>query len=274
MCLLSPKPGALNDESMRTVVIAGGTRGIGGALADQLRQAGDKVVAIGSAHADLSSVRQTAHLVTRLPDTIDVLVLAAGRFDQRRIVTAEGFEQTFAIYVLSRYLLAERLRPALERAERPVILNLCGTGGIRAGRIHWVDPQLSRGYTMFKATMQGARANDLLGAGFAAGVGSGAAAREPGGGIRHVLYNPLLVNSGMHRQLRQPMRGVVGVAAGLLGSSVEVAAGRLVALLERPPEGALTALRRGVPVDVGGPEFDLVAAGRLYALLAELVAGV
>jgi len=60
-----------------------------------------------------------------------------------------------AIYVLSRYLLAERLRPALERADAPVILNLSGTGGIRAGRIHWDDLQLTRGYTMFKATMQG-----------------------------------------------------------------------------------------------------------------------
>jgi hypothetical protein len=96
------------------------------------------------------------HSYPRLPDTIDVLVLAAACFDQRRIVTAEGFEQTFAIYVLSRYLLAERLRLALERAKTPIILDLTGAGGIRAGRIHWADLQLSRGYSMFKATMQGA----------------------------------------------------------------------------------------------------------------------
>ncbi|MEK8107387.1 hypothetical protein NKG94_23690 [Micromonospora sp. M12] len=87
-----------------------------------------------------------------------------GRFGQRRVVTGEGFEQTFAIYVLSRYLLAERLRPALERAPAPVILNLSGTGGIRSGRLHWDDLQFTSGYTMFRATMQGARANDLLGA--------------------------------------------------------------------------------------------------------------
>jgi NAD(P)-dependent dehydrogenase (short-subunit alcohol dehydrogenase family) len=223
------------------------------------------VTAIGSADADLTSVRQTTELATRLPDRIDALVLAAGRFDQRRVVTAEGFEQTFAIYVLSRYLLAERLRPALDRARQPMILNLSGTGGIRAGHIHWDDPQLTEGYSMLRATMQGARANDLLGAGFAA--------RAPESRIRYVLYNPLFVNSGMHRQLRQPQRTLVGVAAALLGSSTRAAAERLVPLLDRPPAGPLTALRRGKPVDLTAPEFDRAAAGRLYALLAELTAG-
>ena len=220
------------------------------------------MIALGSADVDLTSVERTARLVTRLPDKIDVLVLAAGRFDQRRVVTAEGFEQTFAIYVLSRYLLAERLRPALERAATPTILNLSGTGGIRSGRIHWDDPQLAHGYTMFKATMQGARANDLLGVGFAA--------KDPDSRIRYVLYNPLFVNSGMHRQLRQPMRTLVGAVAAVLGSSTDNAATRLAALLAEPPTASLTALRRNASVPLSRPEFDGAAADRLYALLAEL----
>ncbi len=249
---------------MRTVVIAGGTRGIGGALADRMRRAGDRVVAIGSADADLTSIRQTAELVTRLPDQIDVLVLAAGRFDQRRVVSAEGFEQTFALYVLSRYLLAERLRPALHRADTPVILNLSGTGGIPTGQIHWDDLQLTRGYTMLKAAMQGARANDLLGVGFAA--------QDPHSRIRYVLYNPLFVNSGMHRYLRQPARTLVGAAAALLATSTDTAAARLMALLADPPTAPLTALRRGSPVPLSRPEFDRAAADRLYPLLAELTA--
>ncbi|MFG1837034.1 hypothetical protein ACGFH8_01210 [Micromonospora sp. NPDC049175] len=247
---------------MRTVVITGGTRGIGGALADRLRQAGDRVVAIGSADADLTSIRQTAALTNRLPDKIDVLVLAAGRFDKRRIVTDEGFEQTFAISVLSRYLLAERLRPALERAEAPLILNLCGTGGIRAGRINWNDLQLADGYSLFRATMQGARANDLLGAGFAAA--------HPESRIRYVLYNPLFVDSGMHRQFRQPTRAIVGASAALFGQSTDASAALLSALLAQPPSAPLTALRRRAPVPLTRPEFDSSAAARLYTLLAEL----
>lgn len=251
---------------MRTVVIAGGTRGIGGALAARLRSAGQQVIAIGSADADLTSVRQTADLAARLPDRIDTLVLAAGRFGPRRIMTAEGFEQTFAIGVLSRYLLAERLRPALERAETPLILNLCGTGGIPAGRVHWDDLQLTRGYSLFTATMQGARANDLLGVSFAA--------RDPESRIRYILYNPLFVNSGMHRQFRQPLRALIGAAAVAFGGTVEDAAARLTTLLAEPPAAPLTALRRGTPVPLSRPEFDHSAARRLDGVLAQLVARV
>ncbi|WP_326552235.1 hypothetical protein [Micromonospora sp. NBC_01813] len=235
-------------------------------MAERLRQAGDRVVAIGSADADLTSVRQNIELVTRLPDTVDALVLAAGRFSQRRIVTAEGFEQTFAIGILSRWLLAERLRPALNRAETPVILNLCGVGGIPAGRIHWDDMQLNRGYDLFTATMQAARANDLLGAEFTA--------QDPNSRIRYVLYNPLFVNSGMHRYVGQPLRTLVGVMAAVAGSSTGVAAERLLPLLTEPPAAGLTAFRRGTPVRTDGPGFDPLAAKRLYTRLAELTATV
>jgi NAD(P)-dependent dehydrogenase (short-subunit alcohol dehydrogenase family) len=248
------------------VVIAGGTRGIGGALAARLRAAGDRVIAIGSADANLTSVRQTAELATRLPDRIDVLVLAAGRFNSRRVETAEGFEQTFAIYVLSRYLLAERLRGSLERAATPVVLNLSGTGGIRAGRLHWDDLQLTRGYTLFRATMQGARANDLLGVLFAN--------RDPDTRIRYILYNPLFVDSGLHRHFRQPQRALVGAAAKIFGASVDATAARLADLLAAPPTTPLTALCRGKPVDLSRPEFDRSAADRLDAVLTKLVDGV
>ncbi|SNT19042.1 hypothetical protein SAMN05421812_103629 [Asanoa hainanensis] len=245
---------------MRTVVIAGGTRGIGGALAARLRERGDNVIAIGSADADLTSVRQTTRLIDRLPGRIDALVLAAGRFDQRRVETGEGLEQTFAIYVVSRYLLADRLRPALEAAATtPVVLNLSGTGGIKAGRIHWDDLQLTRDYTMFRATMQGARSNDLLGIDFAA--------TRPGR-VRYVLYNPLFVDSGMHRQFRQPLRTLIGTAAALLGTTVDAAAVPLADLLDNPPDAPLTALRRGKPVALSA---DPAAAARLRAVLTDLV---
>ncbi|MEV6348412.1 hypothetical protein [Actinoplanes sp. NPDC051851] len=245
---------------MRTVVIAGGTRGIGGALASRLRAGGDEVVALGSADADLSSVAATRALLSRLPGRVDVLVLAAGRFSQRRVVTAEGLEQTFAIGVMARFLLAEGLRAALARSAAPVVVSLCGTGGIRAGRIHWDDLQLERGYRLFTATMQGARANDLLGVGFVA--------REPR--IPYVLYNPLMVDSGMHRYLDQPGRAVMGVAARWFGESVGRAAARLEGLLAAPPSAPLTAWRRGTPVVVSGSGFDPVAAARLYGVLADL----
>ena len=258
MCLLSAGPGlrlrieyAHSGDSGR---YAWHRRG----LAARLRAAGDRVIALGSADADLTSVRQTADLVGRLPDRIDVLVLAAGRFDMRRVVTAEGLEQTFAIGVVSRYLLAERLRPALAAAATPVVLNLSGTGGIKAGRIHWDDPQLTAGYTMFKATMQGARANDLLGVAFAA-------RREP-----HPVH-PLQPVARQQRHAppvpaadarpRRRGRDHRGQPQWTMPRSP------WSTLLDNPPDAPLTALRRGKPVSLSRPEFDAATAARFEALL-------
>jgi NAD(P)-dependent dehydrogenase (short-subunit alcohol dehydrogenase family) len=252
MCLLSGWSGSVDDPSMRTVVIAGGTRGIGRALAASLDA---NVIALGSADADLTSMRQTRALIDRLPDRIDALVLSAGQFSRRRMITAEGHERTFAIGVLARCLLADGLRPALERCPNPMILNLCGVGGIRSGHVHWDDLTLTRGYSLFTATMQVARANDLLGAGFAD--------RYPGTPIRYVLYNPLFVDSGMHRHFDQPMRALVGGAAKVFGQSTTKAAVPLRALVDSAPSAPLTALRRNTRV----PLPDSTDAERMYDVI-------
>jgi NAD(P)-dependent dehydrogenase (short-subunit alcohol dehydrogenase family) len=247
---------------MRTVVITGGTRGIGGALATRLRQRGDNVIALGSADADLSLIRETEALAARLPDSIDLLVLAAGAFSTRRLITAEGLERTFSLGLLSRFVLVERLLPALDRGTGPVVAHLCGVGGIRAGHLHWDDLQLTRGYSMLTVTMQGARAIDLLGAGFAA--------RYPASRVRTLLWNPLFVDSGMHRQLDQPARTLVGAAARVLAESPDTAAKRLERALDQLPAAKLTALRKGKPISLTTDPAD---AERLYRELAKLATG-
>ncbi|MBN6057662.1 short-chain dehydrogenase, partial [Nonomuraea sp. RK-328] len=73
------------------------------------------------------------------------------------VESEEGFEHTFALYVLNRSLMAEGLRAPLENAPAPVIVNLCGAG--QGGRIHWDDLQLTDKYRGLAATMQGARAS-------------------------------------------------------------------------------------------------------------------
>ena len=98
------------------------------------------------------------------------------------------------------------------------------------------------------------------------------AARDPESRIRYILYNPLFVNSGMHRQLRQPMRALVGAAAAVLGSTMDDVAARLAELLADPPAAPLTALRRGESVPLSRPEFDRSAAVRLDTVLAGLIA--
>jgi NAD(P)-dependent dehydrogenase (short-subunit alcohol dehydrogenase family) len=101
----------------------GTNRGRGETLlaeADRLG-AGDRCVFLP---ADLSSLTMTRRLAgllrTRYP-SIDALVLGAFRFQPERRQTAEGIERTWALYVLSRFLLAEELRVALERAPHPTV---------------------------------------------------------------------------------------------------------------------------------------------------------
>jgi NAD(P)-dependent dehydrogenase (short-subunit alcohol dehydrogenase family) len=261
MCLLSPVRLSSHDDSMHTVVITGGTRGIGGALAEEFRRRGDTVIALGSADADLSSIGETKALAGRLPGRIDRLILAAGAFSTRRVETPEGLERSFALYVLSRFVLVERLLPALEQGADPIVAHLCGVAGIRAGQLHWDDLQLTRGYSMLTATMQGARAVDLMGAGFAA--------RHPDSPVRILLYNPMFVNSGMHRQLGQPARVLVGAAARVLAESPQASAKRLAQAIDHLPAAKLTALRKGKAARLTTDPAD---AERLYRRLAALSA--
>ncbi|GGL38449.1 SDR family NAD(P)-dependent oxidoreductase [Planomonospora parontospora] len=281
---------------MRTIVITGGTGGTGGtdgigrALALRRLRGGDRVVALGSGQAkgerfleearrlgagdravfhraDLGSVavsRAVAAELAQAYPVVDALVLGAYRHHPDRVETAEGFERAFALYVLSRHLLAEGLRGSLERADSPVILSLCGVGGIRAGRIHWDDLQQARGsYRPLRATMQGARANDLLGVSFAE--------RHAGRRTRYVLYNPGFVATGMTEPLRQPMRGLVRVMAWLFARSADETAGQVAEVLDHPPAAPLSGFFRGGPVDLDRPGFDRETAARLHGVLRDML---
>lgn len=274
---------------MRTLVVTGGTQGIGRALCLHYLATGHRVIAIGTSHAkgqallaaaaqlgavdrcaflpaDLSSpvatIRLAADLRARYP-RIDALVLGAFRYQPSRQETADGIERTFALYVLSRYLLVEELRTALEQASTPVIVNLCGVGGIRAGTLHWDDLQLRNRYRSLTATMQGARANDLLGVAFTE--------QHAASAIRYVLYNPLFVNTGLAEPFRQPTRSAVRVMAKLFATPVERAVPPIARLLDTPPDAALTAFRVRQPVDVTGPAFDQQSARRLITMLRDLI---
>ncbi|WP_117209283.1 SDR family NAD(P)-dependent oxidoreductase [Allorhizocola rhizosphaerae] len=241
------------------VLITGGTKGIGKELARRLESEGHDVMTVGSGQADLSSLAATdalARAVGARFASLDALVLGAFRYNPGRVETTEGFEHTWALYVLSRFLLAQRLRPLLERASRPVIVNLCGTGG-STGRIHWDDVQLRRRYSGFRATMQGARANDLL-----------ALAGPP---IRYVLYNPLFVRTAMAEHLAQPWRAVVKTASAVLATPVERAAPPILELLTNPPDSPVSAFRAGRRI---GVMVDPAASGRLRELVESHIARV
>ncbi|MFI5913572.1 SDR family NAD(P)-dependent oxidoreductase [Dactylosporangium sp. NPDC051541] len=256
----------------KTVVIAGGTDGMGRATALARFERGDDVFVIGSNAAkgrtlpsgitfinqDLSGGTAIKAVVAELyarVSAVDALVLCANRVSPARRETSEHLEYTFGLYFLARHRLAEGLRPLLEAAAAPVIVNVGGVG-VTKGRIAWDDLQLRTGYSMVRAQMQAGRLNDLLGAGYS-------------GKARYVLYHPGFTKSGDHSPLNPVLRGVLRALAFVAARPVAESVAPIVDLIDTPPAAQLTALDRGRELPLSLSSLDPAGAARLHAVLAD-----
>lgn len=275
----------------RTIVISGGTDGMGRALALRRVARGDRVIAVGSSaekgarlvadaadaaapggrvefvRADLSTVagaRAVVDAAGRATEVVDALVLFANRVRPRRVETADGLESTFALYYLSRYLLSHGLTPALERSAAPVVVNVAGVGATK-GSIQWDDLQLTRRYSAVAAQLQAGRANDLLGVDYAA---------RHGDRVPYVLYHPGFTRSGDLSTLPRLTRTAIRAAARLFARPVEAAVAPIDGFVETPPRAPLTAVDRGRRLPLTLPTLDPGAAARLADRTAALLDGV
>ncbi|HEY1179884.1 MAG TPA: SDR family NAD(P)-dependent oxidoreductase, partial [Phytomonospora sp.] len=178
---------------METIVITGGTDGLGRALALLYLREGRTVIVVGRSRAkfealaaeaghgtarfiaaDLSLVAENRRVVAEAAafGPVDVLILCAAYARWDRVETAEGFEHTFALYYLSRVLLTSGLRPRL-------VLNTSVPGAARDAIPHH-DLQLREGFGFKKANHLTRRANELFGLHLAQSPGE----------TRHILYSP------------------------------------------------------------------------------------
>jgi NAD(P)-dependent dehydrogenase (short-subunit alcohol dehydrogenase family) len=140
-----------------------------GRHAGRLEAARDAVVAEsgGAADcwvADLSSqreVRALAHDVAARYGRLDVLVNNAGVMLQRRRVTADGLEMTFAVNHLAGFLLTNLLLDALQAAAPARVVNVASNAA-EHGVIDFDDLQGERGYTRRRAYNQSKLANVLF----------------------------------------------------------------------------------------------------------------
>ncbi|MEC3914554.1 SDR family NAD(P)-dependent oxidoreductase [Nocardia sp. CDC160] len=270
----------------RTVVISGGTDGMGRAFALARLARGDTVFAIGSSadkgealtsaagaaadrlrflRADLSSIAETERVIGEIgarTEAIDALVLFANRVTPHRIQTADGLERTFALYYLSRYLLAHRLTPLLARGTEPVIVSVSGVG-VTKGEIQWADPQLVEGYGAVRAQLQAGRANDLLGVDYAERFGET---------VRFVHYHPGFTRSGDLSALNPVARTLIRVLARFCARPVGESIAPIHDFVDHPPARPLTAIDRGRELPLTLPTLDPGNARRLAALTEELLA--
>ena len=154
---------------LRTALVTGGTSGIGEAICEGLVQAGARVHVLGRDSrrvgeairriasrvpdapgvlvpevCDVSSLRDVhrfaGHFVGRHHE-LDVLVHNAGVLAQRRELTDDGVELTFATNVLGPFLLTTLLLPALQSAAPARVITV-SSGGMYTARLRPDDIQL------------------------------------------------------------------------------------------------------------------------------------
>ncbi|WP_072803549.1 SDR family NAD(P)-dependent oxidoreductase [Rhodococcoides yunnanense] len=264
---------------MSTIVITGGTDGIGRYLTNFYIARGDRVVVIGRnptqgeaienaggtfLRVDLDSIEENYAAIDKINTSypaIDALVFCARFYRSDRTETVDGIESTFAHFYLSRYLFGHHLAETLERSTSPVIVNVAGPGApLEAANFD--DLQLVGNYSGGAALGQGGKLNDLLGVSFAE--------RHPGSAIRYALVHPGVTATAQ--------RGQYDAATSIMveqmrrsAKPIALAADPIIELIGNPPAEALSAFVEGRRVGVGDRGFDPGAARALDAYTQNLL---
>ncbi|TDO45679.1 short subunit dehydrogenase [Kribbella sp. VKM Ac-2527] len=267
---------------MKNVFVAGGTTGMGRAIAMHYLERGARVTVVGSTpargerfladaaalaardraafvSADLLSVAENHRVVEEIEarhDALDAVVFTAMLPFIKRHETVDGFEGSFVLYYLSRFILSYRLTGLLERGDTPIITSI-GATGLTKGAVNWDDLQFTRNYGVVRATISSGRANDLLGVHYVA--------NHPDGRTKYLQLRPPYTNSGTNH-LPQPYRALSRLLATLFAKSPEESVRGTLALMDDQPTDRLILRALDKPVDPNLPTFDPTNAQRLYDL--------
>jgi len=270
---------------MKTILITGGASGLGKGIALNMLKKGNRVIVLGSSpangeifykeakqlgakeralfmQADLTLVTENERVVEHIKEqftTIDVLIFCATKHNRIYTETKEGFESSFALDYLSRFILSYGLKEILETSSEPMILNVGGTG--MNGNVDWDDLQHKEHYEPQKVMMHGSRLNDLSGVEFAK--------RDTSKKIKYILYNPWAVQtSGMKNFYKSPFMWQL---YKWIGKSVDKAADIVSELLEHPPKSQLSAYRERKILSMEKKTYEKSNADRLYDMTVRLL---
>lgn len=268
---------------MKTVLVTGGTDGIGKGMVLSYLAKGYHVFAVGTSEnkgnalieeaeklgsgkvtflkANLSLVeenRRVAKIVSEQVETLDALVLCAASLKAQPsyIETKEGIEFTFALYYLSRYILCYELKEMLEKAENPIIINVAAPG--MKGPVYWDDLQMKENYDGQKAQFHGSRLNDLLGVWFCE--------KDLSKKIKYILFNPMAARtSGAKKMAGESgfMKVMMNFYYKFMGKDVDEIVDIINSDIEKTVKTGLSAYKLDQQVDLSMDTFELSNAEKL-----------
>ena len=159
----------MENEGKETIVITGGSDGIGAAAARALVKAGQNVILVGrnpektkriadelgcpfhlADYARLSDVVRLAGELNAY-ERIDVLANNAGGAQKERKLTVDGFERTFQINLLAQFLLTRLLLDKLAASNATVIQTASIAANLFGSDFDPADPESENDYTPFRA---------------------------------------------------------------------------------------------------------------------------
>lgn len=202
----------MNEQTLsgKVALLIGGTKGIGRATAFELAERGATVVVVGRnraageaavgtlgrhaayIQADLSllaEVRRLAATFQQHYDRLDLLIHTADVLAYRRKETSEGFELSFVVNYLSRFLLNGLLLDLLKASAPARIIHVAAAGIPLKLNLNNVPP--GRSLSSFRGHNIGQMANDLYGVEFAK--------RLQGTGVNINIMNPGMVGTDIRR---------------------------------------------------------------------------
>jgi retinol dehydrogenase-14 len=272
----------------RTVLITGGTGGIGKATAIGLAAKGARVAITGRDHgraaaaaaeiradgsppvdvfvADMSAqaeVRRLASEVLRTLPRLDVLVNNVGGFWNTRHVTVDGLERTFALNHLAPFLLTHLLVDRLVQSA-PARVVTVSSDAQRLGRIDFADLQGERSWSGQRAYNQSKLANVLF--------TYELARRLRGTGVTATVLHPGVVRSGFGAEDPGRIQRVITPFMGLL-KSPEQGAQTSIHLASAPEVEGVTGqfFAKSKPRRSSKRSYDEADARRLWEVSAALV---
>jgi NAD(P)-dependent dehydrogenase (short-subunit alcohol dehydrogenase family) len=119
----------------RVVVVTGGTRGIGAAVAKRFEAAGDRVTALGRADCDVTNEDRVAEVFERIGD-VDVLVNNAGVSASADLArtTLDDWRAQVGVNATGAFLCTRAVLPRMRERDRGRIVTVASTAGLEGAK--------------------------------------------------------------------------------------------------------------------------------------------